>query len=238
MQQFFEFPVTPDFDFDSFVACDGNIAALQFARRIADPADPENLLYLYGPSGSGKTHLMKAIAQALNGADSPPVPYLSCRKAFTVEELSLRFTAAPALLVDDLHLLPDDAAMRAGLWQVFNDFYGTGRKVALAGLYPPRELPGLDDHLVSRLLWGLVTRVDASDDESRRMILKKVAYDRQVRVPDDVVEYILSTTSREVGELIDGFEALYRLSMAEQRRITLPLARAARELRLAGTNAQ
>jgi len=238
MQQFFEFPVTPDFNFDSFVVCDGNIAALQFARRIADPADPENLLYLHGPQGSGKTHLLKAVVQALNKAGSPPVPYLSCSETFTAEELSLRFSGARALVMDDLHLLPDDAALRAGLWQLFNDFYGTGRKVALAGLYPPRELPFLDDHLVSRLLWGLVTRVDASDDNSRRMILKKVADDHQIRVPDDVVEYILSTASREVGELIKSFEALYRLSMAEKRRITLPLAREARELRPAGSDAR
>jgi chromosomal replication initiator protein len=233
MQRFFEFPVTPDFNFASFVVCDGNGAALQFARRIADPADPENLLYLHGPSGSGKTHLLKAIVGALGTAASAQVRYLSCRETFAAEDLSVRFADSAALLVDDLHLLPDDGDTRAALWQLFNDYYGTGRKIAMAGLYPPRELPCLDDHLVSRLLWGLVTGVDASDDHSRRMILKKVADDRQVRVPDEVMEYILSTTSREVGELISSFDALYRLSMAEKRRITLPLARTARELRLA-----
>lgn len=235
MQRFFEFPVTPDFNFASFVVCDGNGAAMQFARRIADPADPENLLYLHGPSGSGKTHLLKAIAGALSVAMSSQVSYLSCRETFAAAELPLRFAASAALLVDDLHLLPDDAGTRAALWQLFNDFYGAGRKIVMAGLYPPRELPHLDDHLVSRLLWGLVARVDASDDRSRRMILKKVADDRQVRVPDEVMEYILSTTSREVGELIGSFNALYRLSMAEKRRITLPLARMARELRLSGS---
>lgn len=229
MQQFFDFPVTPTFSFDSFVVCDGNSAALQFARRIADPADSENLLYLHGPSGSGKTHLLKAIGLVMNS------PYLSCREAFTVEDLMSRFAGAPLLLVDDLHLLPDDACLRVGLWQIFNDFYSAGRKVALAGLYPPRELPNLDDHLISRLLWGLMARVDASDDHSRRMILKKIADDRQIRVPDEVVDYILITTSREVGDLISCFDALYRLSMAEKRRITVSLARESRE-RLAATS--
>ena len=228
MQRFFDFPMIPAYSFDSFVACDGNAAALQFAWRIADPSDSENLLYLHGPAGSGKTHLLQSIARALCPSGSSC--YLTCRDSFSALELAARFSGASALVVDDLHLLPDEADLRAALWQLFNDFYSSGRKVALAGLLTPRELPHLDDHLVSRLLWGLVARVDATDDHSRRMILKKIADDRQVRVPDDVVDYILMTASREVGALIAAFEALFRLSMAEQRRITLPLARQSREL--------
>lgn len=232
-QQILEFPVDPLFTFDSFVACDGNAAALQFARRIVDSADPDCLLYLHGPSGSGKTHLIKSVRQGLAMSGNHSVPYLSCKEPLSVEMLTAAFDKAPALLIDDLHLLPDDSAIRAALWQVFNDFYIAGLPIVMSGLYPPRELPHIDDHLVSRLLWGLVARVDASDDHSRMMILKKVADDRQVRVPDDVVDYILVTTSREVGELICTFEAIYRLSLAEKRKITLALARESRELGLA-----
>jgi chromosomal replication initiator protein len=67
------------------------------------------------------------------------------------------------------------------------------------------------------------------------MILKKIADDRQVRGPDEVMEYILVTTGREVSELIGGFEAVYHLSMAEKRRITLPLAKEARHQRQSGS---
>jgi chromosomal replication initiator protein len=230
MQQFFEFPVNPVCSFDNFVACDGNAGALEFSRRIADPYDPENLLYLYGPSGSGKTHLLKAIGQSSAGqSGSSSFPYLTCREPFTADSLFARFEASAILVVDDLHLLPDAAALRGALWQIFNDYHSSGRTVVMAGLVPPRELPFLDDHLVSRLLWGLVARVDVSDDHSRQMILRKIAADRQVRIPDDVVDYVLMTTSREVGDLIGAFESIYRLSMASQRRITLPLARSARE---------
>jgi chromosomal replication initiator protein len=234
MQQFFEFPVSSVFTFDSFVVCDGNAGALQFSRRLADPHDPENLLYIYGPAGSGKSHLLQSIGMVMGAHGSGAIPYLSFREPVTAAELSCRFDQAEALIVDDLHLMPDDGGMRAALWQVFNDFHSSGRKIVMAGLHAPRELPFLDDHLVSRLLWGLVARVDVSDDHSRRMILKKIAGDRQVRIPDDVVDFILMTTSREVGDLISAFDSVFRLSMVLKRRITLPLAREARENKLPG----
>lgn len=227
MQQFFDFPVIPSFSFDSFVSCEGNSAALRFALRIADPADSESLLYLYGPSGSGKTHLLKSIA-------GTRYPYLSLCDQLSSDQLTATFSAADGLVVDDVQALPDDADMRRALWQLFNEFHTSGRTIAMAGAVPPRDLSNLDDHLTSRLLWGLVARLDTSDDSSRSMIIRKVADDHQIRIPDDVVEYILATTSREVGALIASFHQIYRYSMAEKRRITLPLAREAREFGLSG----
>lgn len=229
MQQFFDFPVNPVFSFDSFVVCEGNAAALRFAMRIADPDDTEKLLYLHGPSGSGKTHLLKSIATGI-------IPYISLRNPPEPDILVATFNEAAGLVVDDLHEMPDDSGLRGTLWQLFNDFHTSGRTIAMAGLHPPRELTNLDDHLTSRLLWGLVARLDTSDDYSRRMIIKKVADDRQILVPDDVVDYILSTASREVGDLIVCFDQLYRFSMTEKRRITLPLAREVREQIQSGRN--
>lgn len=226
MQQFFDFPVTPSFSFDSFVPCEGNAAALKFALRIADPSDSECLLYLYGPSGSGKTHLLRSIADS-------NFPYLSLSEPLSPEQLVTTFRAAGGLIVDDLQDMPDDPDLRRALWQLFNEFHTSGRTIAMAGTPPPRELANMDDHLTSRLLWGLVARLDTSDDNSRRMIIKKVADDYQIRIPDDVVDYVLATTSREVGALITCFHQLYRFSMAEKRRITLALAREVREWTLA-----
>lgn len=226
MQQFFDFPVIPTFNFESFVPCEGNAAALKFALRIADSSDSESLLYLYGPSGSGKTHLLQSIAGSR-------FPYLSLRQPFTKEHLISTFSFADGLVVDDLQAMPDNSDLRLSLWQLFNEFHTSGRTIAMAGTLPPRDLTNIDEHLSSRLLWGLVARLDTSDDSSRRMIIKKVADDHQIRIPDEVVEYILATTSREVGALITTFHNLYRFSMAEKRRITLPLAREARERLLA-----
>ena len=224
MQQFFEFPVTPVCTLDSFVVCDGNVAAYTFARRICDPNDSDKLLYLYGPSGSGKTHLLKAIVHEL-AADSPVSPFICCRDIRSSDQLLLTAQDAPMLVLDDLHLIPDGTDIQRTLWQLFNDFYSSGRVIAMAGQHPPRELSQLDDHLISRLLWGLVARVDVTDDASRRMIIRKVAEDRQVLVSDDLVDYVLATTGREAGQLIAAFEQVYRCSMSMKRKMSLALAR-------------
>lgn len=236
MQQVLDFPVTPRFSFENFVVCGGNKAAWHFARQLAEGNGTDNLLYLHGPSGSGKTHLLMALAAALYGETDPSaVRYLSFKNIddiyqgdYPVEEvsnLSAFFGDARALIVDDLHLIPDNRAVRGEFWQIFNDFYGAGKTVAVAGLFPPKELPHVDEHIVSRLLWGLVAKLDVSDDDSRRMIMQKLAADRHVRLPEEVVEYLITHTPRDIPSLLSSFEAICRHAMAFKRKITVRLAR-------------
>lgn len=237
MQLVFDFPVNPKYGFANFVVCGGNSAAFQFVQRLAGDAT-DNLLYIYGPPGSGKTHLLRALADALCAREGRgALPCISCREiddiyqgdypAEAVSRLAEHFRDAPALLVDDIHLLPDNPHVRSEFWQLFNDFYQAGRRIAVTGLHPPRELANLDDHLISRLLWGLVARVDISDDDSRRMIMKKLAEDRQIVLPADVIDYLLLHTARDIPSLLAALEQIRREALATGRKITVRLAREA-----------
>jgi chromosomal replication initiator protein len=244
MQLVFEFPVNPKFTFDNFVVCEGNRTAFHFAKMVTEGVDGDNLLYVYGPSGSGKTHLLMAAGEALlsRECEAPAgsgeaIPYLSFKNideiyeghypAETLSKLGERFRESPVLLVDDIHLIPDHASIRVELWQVFNDFYNAGKKIMITGLFPPKQLPGIDGHLVSRLLWGLVAGIDVSDDDSRRMILKKLSEDRQVIIPDDVAEYLLAHVRRDIPSLLDALERVNRYALSCKRKITARLAREA-----------
>lgn len=238
MQLVFDFPVTPKYSFDNFVICAGNETACRFARRLTDESGSENLLYLHGPSGSGKTHLLMAIGACFAGrAGLAAVPCISFKDvdeiyhgeypAEEVSRLAERFRGAPALIVDDLHLIPDQQSVRVELWQLFNDFYQAGRPIAITGLNPPNELPTLDGHLTSRLLWGLVARTDISDDDSRRRIMQKLADDRQIILPADVVDYLLMHVRRDVPSLVAALDAITRYAFSAKRKITLRLAREA-----------
>ena len=233
MQLVFDFPVVPRYSFDNFVVCSGNRTAFEFARRLTDPAAGESVLYVYGPPGSGKTHLLTAIGREMCG-DEAEASCFSCGaptdsaapcSAEVASPLVERLQDAPVLLIDDIDLLPDSRTLREDVWHLFNEFHQSGRKIVVTGAVPPRELASVDDHLISRLLWGLVARMDVSDDDSRRLILKKLADDRQIVLPDDVIAYLLVHTRRDVHSLIDAFAVLARQALATGRKISVRLAR-------------
>lgn len=224
LQQALDLPITPRYGFENFIACAGNSSALEFSRKITNPAEPEKLLYLYGPAGSGKTHLLHAIGRQLAGEQ---YQVLSCRNLAVPIS-----TTSNLLLVDDLDQLPDQPELRNALWEAFNQQYSSGHTLALAGRFAPKELPTIDDHLISRLLWGLVARLDVSDDRSRQMLIAKLAQDRQIILPDDVASWLLTVLPRDVGSLVIACDALYRAALQRKCRITLRLAR---ELVLLGT---
>jgi chromosomal replication initiator protein len=235
MQLVFDFPINPKFNFDNFVICNGNDTAFQFARLLLTDIT-KNLLYIHGPSSSGKTHLLHALAGALCSREGrTTIPCISFKEIYeiyqgdypaeTASKLAERLKDEPALLIDDIHLLPDNPHVRSEFWQLFNDFHDASRKIAITGFYPPREIPHLDDHIVSRLLWGLVAKVDITDDDSLRMIMKKLADDRNILLPADVIDYLIIHSRRELPPLIELLERIHRHSLATGRKISLRLVR-------------
>jgi chromosomal replication initiator protein len=230
MQLFFDFPITPDYSLASFVACNGNQTALQFVHRFLASDPGENLLYLHGEAGSGKTHLLSAVSKSFSESPDKPQPPLipaECITAANCADIVRAASLHQVLILDNLHLLEDSSLIRTAIWQLFNDFYGSGRKIIAAATLPPKELDSLDDHLKSRFMWGLVARLDISDDGSRRMIMKKLADDRQLLLPDDVIDYLLLRLPRDIPSLAQAVELLKQHSFASQRKISLKMAREA-----------
>jgi DnaA family protein len=124
--------------------------------------------------------------------------------------------------MDDVEKL-DDAA-QIGLFNAINEARQSGGSVLAAGNAPPAQLP-LREDLKSRLAWGLVYQVRPLTDEERAVFLRGEAERRGMRVPEEVIRYLLTHVRRDLPTLTAIFDELDRNSLESQRLITLPLVR-------------
>ena len=133
----------------------------------------------------------------------------------------LRACAGPQV-VDDVEKL--DETSQIELFNAINEARQSGGKVLAAGNAPPAQLP-LREDLKSRLTWGLVYQVKPLSDEERAVYLRGEAARRGMRVPDEVIGYLLTHVRRDVPSLTAILDQLDRASLEKQRQITVPLLR-------------
>jgi len=127
-------------------------------------------------------------------------------------------------VVDDVEALDD--ASQIGLFNKINEMRQTGGAVLVAGNAPPPQLPVRED-LRSRLAWGLVYHVKPLTDDERAAYLRAEAGRRGMRVPDEVISYLLTHVRRDLPTLLAILDEVDRASLEKQHPITLPLVKAA-----------
>lgn len=135
----------------------------------------------------------------------------------------LRACAGPNV-VDDVEKL--DEASQITLFNTINDARQSGGKVLAAGNAPPPLLP-LREDLKSRLAWGLVYHVKPLTDDERATYLRAEAGRRGMRVPDEVIGYLLTHVRRDLPTLLAILDEVDRASLEKKHPITLPLVKTA-----------
>lgn len=218
-QLILDLSAAPDPTLSGFV--EGRNAAVLDALRQLQPG---HALYLWGPSGSGRSHLLRALC-----AETPEAPgrYLDAGTPLAQYAELARDEAGPARLIaiDDVHKLDD--ARQAALFTLYNlwrETAGGARAFALllAGDQSPMGMP-LREDLRTRLGWDLVLRLEQLSDEDRAMAMAGQAHQRGLRLGPEVINWILTHYSRDMGQLSALIDALDRYSLARHRAITLPL---------------
>lgn len=213
----------PDQRLDTFVAPPpGAIAQLQ-ALATGDSGD---WLYLSGPAGSGKTHLSLAACAAAEAAGLRAV-YLPLKAAAGRVREALEALHADLLAIDGLESLAGCGADELALFEFHNRARAAGVRVLYAGAGTPDSLGlGLPD-LRSRL--GQCARIALAplDDAGRRVVLRARADRRGLAMDEAALDWLLERVGRDLAGLTARLDALDRLSLAAQRRITVPFLRRA-----------
>jgi chromosomal replication initiator protein len=241
-------PLNPDYTFENFVNGPCNRLPHAAAVAVADqPGRAYNPLFIHGGVGLGKTHLLQAICQKiLDRHDEARIMYLSCDsfinqfisgiRSGDTNQFRQRYRHLDALVVDDIHFLTGHAQTQEEFFHTFNTLYQGHKQIILSADCPPSEIPELEERLVSRFNWGLVARIEKPCYETRVAILQKKARLRALAFPDDVICYVASRIENNTRELEGAINKLQGMSLLQDGRIDMELAKAA--LGEDGTGAQ
>ena len=191
-----------------FIVGPGNSAAVTYID--AWPAWQGPAVGLYGPTGSGKSHLAgiwaeRAAAETIEAAALTEA-LLARRTPFAIENVD----AAP---------LSHEA--EAALFALLE----RGQSLLLTGRELASEWPARLPDLKSRFRALLAFPIWAPDDALLAALAKKLFADRQLAVPDAVVDHMIRSLERAPGAVRDFVARADAAALAAKRPITLSLIR-------------
>ncbi len=221
---------------DTFVVGPSNRFAYAAATAVGnEPAKAYNPLFIYGGVGLGKTHLLHAIGHlALQQHPRAKILYLSSEQ-FTNQLITAiqtrstvkfreRYRTVDVLLIDDVHFIAGKESTQEEFFHTFNALYEAHKQIVLCSDRSPKEIRGLEERLVSRFEWGLVTDVQPPDLETRTAILRKKAEGHHTPVSDDVTAFIAERIYSNIRELEGALIRVVAYSSLIGQPITLALA--------------
>jgi chromosomal replication initiator protein len=205
--------LNPRYTFDTFVVGHSNRFAQAASQAVAkDPGKAYNPLFLYGGVGLGKTHLMHAIGHHMIKTNPRARVLYTTSEKFINEFIdSLRFEKMAqfrnkyrnldCLLIDDIQFLVDKESSQEEFFYTFNTLYDSRKQIVISSDRPPKEIPTLQERLITRFEWGVVADIQAPDLETRIAILRAKAEAERLYVPEDVILFLASHVRSNIREL-------------------------------------
>lgn len=213
--------LVPRFNFDNFIVGESNRFAFAAAKAVAAaPAKAYNPLFIYGGVGLGKTHLLHAIGNYVRqNQPNLKIYYTPAEQLFldliqSIQDRNASFFTnkyrnLDLLLLDDIHYLKGKERLQEDVFHLFNHLQNMGKQIVFTSDRPPKEIPTLEERLVSRLLSGLVCDLKPPDIETRIAILNNRAKIDGINVSPEIIFYIAENIKTNIREL-EG--ALIRVS--------------------------
>ena len=194
MAQQLNLPLTTSNSFESedFFVTDSNREA--YALVESWPNWPHFCTIIYGPQGSGKTHLGQLFV------------------AKSGETLLDDMTFSQGLSKDQ----------EESLFHLYNKLKSEGKSLLILTDTAPSSWNITLPDLSSRLRGSSIIQLHAPDDELLTNVYAKLFADQQLRVPPQVISYLLKTHERSFNMAHRLVEKLTEASLSQKRKITVP----------------
>ena len=229
--------LNPEFTFETFVTGKANelarAAAIQVAERVGEAYNP---LFVYGGVGLGKTHLIHAIGNLLLQRNPQSrIRYIHAEqyvsdvvrayqhKAF--DDFKRYYHSLDLLLIDDIQFFSGKSRTQEEFFYAFNALIESRKQVVITCDTYPREIPGIENRLISRFAWGLTVAVEPPELEMRVAILLKKAEAENVLLDQTVAFFIATHSQSNIRELEGALKRILAYSRFSGQQISVDLCR-------------
>jgi len=201
--------------FDRYIEGDCNRLARSAAMAIADNPGKNsfNPLFVYGGTGLGKTHLIQSIGNRVKHLyeDEMAVLYVSS-ESFTNEfvqairnnrasQFSSFYRNIDVLIIDDIQFFSGKEKTQEEFFHIFNALHQDGKQIILSSDRAPKDIPDIEERLISRFSWGLSADLQIPEYETRYAILERKAGDNGISLNPDIIEFIAYNFKSNVRDL-------------------------------------
>jgi chromosomal replication initiator protein len=232
--------LNPQYVFEKYIEGDCNRLARSAALAISDNPglNSFNPFFIYGGTGLGKTHLIQSIGnkvkQKFNGDKT--VLYITSEN-FTNEfvhairnnriaEFSMMYRSVDVLIVDDIQFFSGKERTQEEFFHIFNTLHQEGKQIILSSDRAPKDIPDIQERLLSRFNWGLAADLQMPEFETRYAILERKANDNGIEFGKDILEFIALNFKSNVRELEGAIIKLLAMSSLQGvDKIDLPMAK-------------
>lgn len=208
-QTSFDFPLSYDYASSDFILSDANRAAYTWVT--AWPEWSSYGLVIYGPPDCGKTHLAH-IWQEKTGAAIIQASSLNER------DLPVLLQQKTCYIIENIDRIAEESAF----FHLLNHSKNSGGYVLITSLKVPNQLSFSLPDLCSRINALPSVAIDLPDDNLLRAVLHKQFAERQVRIQEDAIEFLLARMERSFAMAKHIVSTLDRIALQERAKITIP----------------
>jgi chromosomal replication initiator protein len=224
--------------FENFVEGECNQLARSAGMAIAaSPGSSSfNPLFIYGEPAVGKTHLAQAVGIGVKenfpekivlyvSANTFQTQYTEAAKNNNRNDFMHFYQMIDVLIIDDVNEFAGKTATQETFFHIFNHLHQNGKQLIMTSDRPPMELKSFSDRLLSRFKWGLTVEIGLPDEETRKAIFRKKAYNEGIELPPEVLEHLSRNINGNVREIEGAILYLMAHSTFLQKKIDLDTAR-------------
>ncbi len=225
--------INRNYSFNNFLVGPCNRLAHAAALAVSEsPGTAYNPLFIHGPVGLGKTHLLQSIYLALQERSGiQKVLYMPCEsfvnhyistiKTGDWDSFRNKYREIDTLLIDDVHFLANSQSTREEFFHTFNALYTCQKQIVLSSDCPPEEIPAIEERLISRFRWGLITRIDPPGFETSVAIIQKKTALMNMEITYDVARYLAENATSSIREIEGTLTNINKYAIISENKIDL-----------------